>query len=64
MISQIITKVDADAKFDNTINLFKKMEKSKITLQAAKIDQNNYKSNLNEMKRGKSKNKSIKQEKA
>ena len=40
------------------------MEKSKITLQAAKIDQNNYKSNLNEMKRGKSKNKSIKQEKA
>ena len=31
------------------------MEKSKITLKASKIDQNKYKSNLNEMKRGKSK---------
>ena len=40
-----------DAIFDNAINLLKKIGKCETTLQDAKSNQKNYKSNLNEIKR-------------
>ena len=48
-----------DAIFDNAINLLKKIGKCETTLQDAKSNQKNYKSNLNEIKRSKVSKKNI-----
>ena len=47
--------------FDNVFVLLKKIRDGKIKLQLAKINQNTYKSNLNDVETGKPKSRSIEQ---